>query len=181
MTGSAKRRRLAPGAPISPHKLVDISGETVPVPDPGSLVHLQFRRYAGCPFCTLHLGSIVRRYDDIRAAGIREIVVFHSTVDDLRSYQTEMPFPVVADPDKRLYREFGVDSSLRALLDPRAWGPLWRGVRHKPDPLAGDHRTGHLGRPADFLIAADGRIVARKYGAHAYDQWSVDELLELAR
>src|SRR5260370_10442324 len=31
--------------------------------------------------------------------------------------------------------------------------------------------------PADFLIAPSGRINAVKYGKHAYDQWSVDELL----
>jgi hypothetical protein len=34
--------------------------------------------------------------------------------------------------------------------------------------------------PADFLIATDGAVVARKYGEHADDQWSVDELLRLA-
>ncbi|MGH2947156.1 MAG: peroxiredoxin-like family protein [Solirubrobacteraceae bacterium] len=174
------RRRTAVGALIAAHELVDISGEPVPVPDPESLVHLQFRRYAGCPFCTLHLGSIVQRHDDIRAAGIREVAVFHSTAEDLRSYQPELPFPVVADPEKRLYREFGVGSSLRALADPRAWVPAVRGIRRKPDPLSGDHRTGHLGRPADFLLASDGRVLARKYGAHAYDQWTVDELLGLA-
>jgi hypothetical protein len=29
------------------------------------------------------------------------------------------------------------------------------------------------------LIDPDGRLRAVKYGAHAYDQWSVDELLAL--
>jgi len=38
----------------------------------------------------------------------------------------------------------------------------------------------HLGLPADFLIASDGCVVARKYGRHADDQWSVDEIVELA-
>jgi hypothetical protein len=38
-----------------------------------------------------------------------------------------------------------------------------------------------LGLPADFLIATDGRVRACKYGEHADDQWSVDELLEHAR
>jgi hypothetical protein len=28
------------------------------------------------------------------------------------------------------------------------------------------------------VIASDGRVLARKYGSHAYDQWSVDEILE---
>ena len=40
---------------------------------------------------------------------------------------------------------------------------------------------GPTGLPAEFLIAADGLIKAVKYGRHAYDQWSVDEMLELAR
>jgi len=40
---------------------------------------------------------------------------------------------------------------------------------------------GRLGLPADFLIAPDGRIAALKYGQHAYDQWTVDELLDHAR
>ena len=34
---------------------------------------------------------------------------------------------------------------------------------------------------ADFLIAADGQVLACKYGVHADDQWSVDELLRLVR
>jgi hypothetical protein len=34
--------------------------------------------------------------------------------------------------------------------------------------------------PADFLIAPDGTVIAKKYGTHAYDQWSVDELLKHA-
>jgi hypothetical protein len=46
-----------------------------------------------------------------------------------------------------------------------------------PDP-AGDYV--HLGLPADFLIAPDGRITALKYGRHAYDQWTIDELLDHA-
>lgn len=37
-----------------------------------------------------------------------------------------------------------------------------------------------LGLPADFLIAPDGRVLACTYGAHANDQWSVDDLLLLA-
>ena len=37
---------------------------------------------------------------------------------------------------------------------------------------------GPFGLPADFLIAPDGRLAALKYGQHAYDQWTVDELLD---
>ena len=40
---------------------------------------------------------------------------------------------------------------------------------------------GPTGLPAEFLMTADGLIKAVKYGRHAYDQWSVDEVLELAK
>jgi peroxiredoxin len=169
--------------------LAAISGETVPIPDPdGALTHLQFRRFAGCPICNLHLRSVSARIEEIGAAGIREVVVFHSTADELRKYQDDMPFPVIGDPDKTLYRRFGVEASAKAVLNPRAWRALpsgWRhaianAVAHRRAPLPLAPTNGNLGLPADLLIAADGRVAAVKYGVHAYDQWSVDELLDAA-
>jgi hypothetical protein len=47
--------------------------------------------------------------------------------------------------------------------------------------LPADDGSGHLGQPADFLITLDGRLLACRYGAHANEQWSVDDLLRLAR
>ena len=45
-------------------------------------------------------------------------------------------------------------------------------------PPANLHPTGGLlGLPADFLIDTDGRVIACRHGNHAYDQWSVDDLL----
>jgi hypothetical protein len=153
---------------------------TVRVPDPQRLVHLQFRRYAGCPVCNSHLRSIVERHDEILAAGIAEVVFFHSTAEEVRSYNEDVPLPVIADPNKRVYREFGVESSARAVLDPRAWRPLLKSIVGKRRPLSGDHRSGHFGLAADFLVATDGRVLAAKYGKHAYDHRSVDEILDLA-
>lgn len=74
--------------------------------------------------CHLHLRSVVRRHGEIEAAGVREVVVFHSPAEELRVHTDGLPFAVVADPDKRLYAEFGVESAPRALLSPRAWGPV---------------------------------------------------------
>jgi peroxiredoxin len=153
------------------------------IPDPERLVHLQFRRFAGCPICNLHLRSVVRRHDEIEAAGIREVVVFHSPAEELREY--DLPFAVIPDPEKKLYAEFGVQASPRALLSPRAWGPLIRAVARSSVAIArrreagpgGKQEHGRLGLPADFLIAPDGRVVASKFGQHAYDQWEVDEVL----
>lgn len=171
--------------PVPYRELTSITADRVPVPDPDRLVHLQFRRFAGCPICNLHLRAFVLRQEAIAAAGVREVVVFHSPAADLREQAGHLPFDVIADPDKRLYREFGIESSPRALLHPRAMLAIVRGIsadlpavlrREKPAPKASG---GSLGLPGDFLIAPDGRVLAAKYGRHANDQWSVDEMLAL--
>jgi hypothetical protein len=188
MPTTRRSKRWEPGAVIAGRELDTVSSGRVAVPDPGRLVHLQFRRFAGCPVCNLHLRSIVRRHDEIEAAAIREVVVFHSTAEELREHTADLPFAVVADPDKRLYTEFGVESAPRALLDPRVWGTILRAIGHALPSVIHRRRPapslnpdgGRLGLPADFLLAADGRVLAVKYGEHAYDQWSVDELLQLA-
>jgi hypothetical protein len=40
--------------------------------------------------------------------------------------------------------------------------------------------NGILGLPADSLILANGKILALRYRARAYDNWDADELLRLA-
>ncbi|AUX48851.1 alkyl hydroperoxide reductase [Sorangium cellulosum] len=179
--------RLSPGAVVAGRELESVTGAPVHVPDPARLTHLQFRRFAGCPVCHLHLRSFVRRHDEIAAAGVREVVLFHSPAGELREHAAGLPFAVVADPEKRLYREFGVESAPRALLDPRAFWPILRAIAHglpavvaRRQPLPSpDPQGGRLGLPADLLIASDGRVLAAKYGEHVDDQWSVDTLLTL--
>jgi hypothetical protein len=101
--------------------LETLSGTAVRMPGPDHFVHVQMRRFSGCPICNLHLRSISTRLDGITAAGVSEVVVFHSTIDELRRYESELPFTVVADPRKDLYRTVGVESSPRPVLNPRFW------------------------------------------------------------
>lgn len=160
-------------------ELETVAGDRITIPDPNRPIHLQFRRFAGCPICNLHLRTFVQRYAEIQAAGIREVVVFHSPKEELRDY--DLPFDVIADPTKKLYREYGIETSPRALLDPRAWGAIIRGILHGGNHPALRQPNGRLGLPGDFLIDPNGEIVASKHGVHANDQWSVDELLALVR
>ena len=101
----SKDATVGTGSVVSPRDLTSVSGDAVPIPDPNRLVHLQFRRFAGCPICNVHLQSIVRRHDEIANAGIREVVVFHSTDDELRHYVGDLPFTVIGDPEKVLYAD----------------------------------------------------------------------------
>jgi hypothetical protein len=93
--------KLRPGAVISARELITIGSMRIRLPDPTGVVHLQFRRYAGCPFCDLHLRSIVRRHQELVATGIREVVVFQSSSAELLAQQGDVPFAVIADPSNR--------------------------------------------------------------------------------
>ncbi len=174
-------RRLVPGARIAVRELTTVRSEPATVPDPAGLTHLQFRRYAGCPICNLHLRSFTLRHAELAAAGIREFAVFHSTPEALAPYQGSLPFDLIADPARTMYREFAVEKSIRAVLYPSTWVAAVRGLSRHLAPQNDTGDGGHIGLPADFLIAPDGVIVACKYGIHANDQWTVDQVLAAAR
>ena len=163
------------GDVVRDYELVDIHGNMVSVPQPGRIVHLQFRRYSGCPVCNLHLRSIARRHEEIYAAGIREVVVFHSDSATMREFQGELPFAAISDPEKVLYAEFGVEETspveaLKAALSPRSWRAAGRALTRAPSLRGTAGREGgHLGLPADFLIRPDGRVLAAKYGEYVDD------------
>jgi peroxiredoxin len=169
------------GEKVGARTLTTITGEQVSIPSLDHSVHLQFRRFAGCPICSLHMREVAGRNAEINAAGVTEVVLFHSSADKLRRYQADLPFAVVADPDRKLYKEFGVESSFASVLHPRAMLAAVRGMRTQPLTGAMDRSEDHAGKPADFLIGSDGTVLACKYGKHPDDQWSVDELLNLAQ
>lgn len=170
-------RKFKPGDFVPARTLESVTGGPIKVPDPNRLVHLQFRRFVDCPICNTHLARLRGRAHEIEAAGIKEVIVFHSSARSIRSYQKDLPFVLVGDPTKALYKEFGVEASLR-FLSPRSLRAAVRGVAHGHFGLR--LGGGPMGLPADFLIAPSGQIKAAKYGTDAYDQWSAEELIALA-
>jgi len=172
--------KFSPGDVVPATALETIHGKPLQLPDAGSRwVHLQFRRFAGCPVCNFHLLTFARRQGELAAAGIREVVLFHSSAQEMRKYQAQLPFDCVADPAKAHYRRFGVETSRLAFLHPRVF---WSGLRWvlATGRFYRKAENGITGLPADVLIDARGTVVAVKYGGHADDHWEVDELLALA-
>jgi len=171
--------KFRPGDVLPPTVMKTVTGEAIKIPGAKNLVHLQFRRFVDCPICNTHIDELRRRAREIEAAGITEVIVFHSSPSSIRSYQKDVPFLMVGDPQKALYRAFGGESSI-SFVSLNSLGAAFRGMAHGHFALR-VVGGGPLGLPADFLIAPSGRINAVKYGTDAYDQWSVDELLGLAQ
>ncbi len=174
--------RLSIGSKIHDLSVSTIQGGTIAIPNKSSsLIHIQFRRHAGCPICNLHMRSVMKRYDEIRAAGVEEVVFFHSKEEDMKDHLGSLPFACVADPGKDYYKVFGVETSLVGYLNPKNLIAAIKGTKEL-DPRIYTRRpeNGNLGMPADFLINSDGAIVDLKYGTYADDQWTVDEILAKA-
>ncbi|HZU51145.1 MAG TPA: AhpC/TSA family protein [Sphingomicrobium sp.] len=179
--------RLLPGE-RSPILRLNAADDALDLASGNLPTHLQFRRFAGCPVCSLHIASFRRRADELRPV-VREVMIFHSTIGEIDRYVHDLPFHVVADPTKRIYRAFGVENGRAVFTNPLGWPAILRSVTSTLARVL--NRTaafpplsplgGRLSLPADFLIAADGMVAAVHYGKHVDDSWSVDEVLEQAR
>jgi peroxiredoxin len=184
--------KLAVGDIVPVTTFTTFKGETISLADSKTpLIHIQFRRFAGCPICDLHLRSVIKQEDELTALGISEVVFFHSTPEELKEHTSYLPFPCIADPTKDLYKKFGTESG-KGYADAFTWHvagvlpkligstavDLVKGERKIPplNPTGGRHQY-----PADFLVNKEGKVLAVKYGKDTADQWSVKELLELAK
>ena len=176
---------LKVGDVINPRELETIRGDRIRIPDPEHLVHLQFRRFAGCPVCNLHLKSIERRHDEILEGGIKEVVVFYSTREGMLEFQGSLPFAAISDPERKLYAEFSANrrASPLVVFNPRSWIAIVNTARgYRTVQGAGRRKDEErMGLPSDFLIDRHGGILAVNYGKTVDDHWSVDRLLSLAK
>ncbi len=107
--------------------------------------------------------------------------VFHSPPEALAHLvqgEGAVPFPVLADPRKRVYRLYGVATSFLGLLRPSGWGPALAAARagYRPNWLD-TLRDGIGGLPADFLIGPDGRVERVHYGRSFTDSMQPEEVL----
>lgn len=172
--------KKAVGDEVSLAKLVNIKDQSVMIPLAGKFTHLQFRRFAGCPVCNLHLQSFFKRANEIKASNVNEVIVFHASKKRMLDNVIDVPFDLIADPSRGLYKQFAVEGSWGALLSFDVIKKAIKGISKfgvkMPQSLEAE-----LGLPADFLIDDTGKIIALKYGAHAGDQWSVDDMLDIVR
>jgi hypothetical protein len=155
----------------------DIQGAALQVPHQILWTHLQFRRYAQCPICNLHVREFFHNHEKIHRAGIQEVIIFQSTREQLMGQLHDGKVHVVADPTRQLYEAFGVQNSMLSVIHPAAWWSAMKGAvefgMHLPSSA-----ESMFGLPADFLVDNEGVVIAAHYGRHADDHWSVEDLIQ---
>lgn len=148
----------------------------------GRTVLVKFYRFATCPVCNLHLHRFIAQYKQLEALGLTTVVLYHSPNAKLESTQTDLPpFDLVGDPEKRIFRAYGVETGWAGMFSPAVMRDYLQALLagYKPGLLTSE--GGINGNPADFLIDADGRIAYAHYGRHYADSLTAPQIAELRR
>ena len=172
--------RIQPGQPAKNFTTEDISGNAITLNDyAGQKVMLSFYRYAACPLCNLRVHDLIQHYASFINRNLSLVAVFQSPSASIRRYvgKQDIPFPVIADPERRLYRLYGVESSWPGFI----WGSL------RLPTVASALMKGFLpGKmegvksmvSADFLIGPDSTIQVAYYGSDIGDHLPIEKINE---
>ncbi len=145
---------------------------------------LSFFRYSTCALCNLRIHQLIEAYPEYHRRGLEVVAVFESAAENVRANvdKQHVPFPLVADPEARLYDLFGVEVSeakIQVSMAQDLSGPT-AAAAAIGYPLAREDGGNFHRMPADFLIAADGTLAAVHYseilGTHLPSA-AIDELL----
>jgi peroxiredoxin len=155
-------------------------GETVSLGQfAGKPLLLMFLRYASCPMCNLRLHDFAREYPRLQERGLEAVAFFHSSALRIRAHAggRHYSFPLVADPEFRVYGSYGVETSwprlLLSMARPSFYVDWLRSLHHR---FWGGTAWQMAKMPADFLIGPDGRIVTAHYGRDIGDHLPVPRI-----
>ena len=172
--------KAAPGSFAMPFSTVDVHGHPVSLENfRGRPVLLMFFRYASCPMCNLRLHDFAKEYPRLHARGLSAVAFFHSSARAIRrnAGRRNHPFPLVPDPDQKIYRAFGVRTSWGGLLKSMALPSFYRDwIRSIRHGFWGGADIQMATMPADFLVGPDGRLLLVHYGRDIGDHISLAEI-----
>lgn len=167
----------------APHfQAESLTGNTVSLEDyKNKNILIKFYRFATCPVCNLHLRGFMRQFNELSNAGLSVVVIFHSPKWRLEENMSDqLPFQILSDPNKKIFRSYGVKKSLMGMFS-------WAVMRDYARALAAgfssgmfSHDGGIIGHPADLLVDKDGIIRYVHYGQNYADSLSVNQVLDAA-
>jgi peroxiredoxin len=64
--------------------------------------------------CRYHVGQLGRLYPQFQSSGTEIVVILGANPDQAKVYADSLhvTFPVLADPDREVYREFGLEKAM---------------------------------------------------------------------
>lgn len=142
----------------------------------GGKLLLSFYRYASCPLCNLRVHDLIEKHSSFKERGLEMIGFFQSPKESLLTYlgKQKPPFPIIPDPDRKVYQLYGVESS---------WFGFIKGLKIR-DFLKAKKKGFSPGKmegkknliPADFLIDKNQIIQRAYYGKDIGDHLPIEEI-----
>lgn len=143
---------------------------------------LIFMRYYGCTLCQYDIHQLYMHYNELIAGGGQILVVLQSDpkklADDLKTPEA-LPFPIICDPEQKLYREFSIEpaASKAKMADVKVMAKIAKataaGFKH------GDYEGNELQLPAAFVLDAGRKLTYVRYAQTVSDMPEIGELVEL--
>ncbi|XMB87100.1 peroxiredoxin family protein [Mycoplasmatota bacterium WC44] len=171
-----KKGQVAPNFLVKDYYGNDVSIDALK----GQKVLLSFYRYASCPLCNLRIHNIINKMDYFRERNLNVIAVFQSPLESMKQYvgNQEVPFPLISDPEWKLYKKYGVQTSFMGLIKAvfKRMGELKKAGKKGFKIGKSDGKMTTI--PADFLINEQGQIEVDYYGADIGDHLPFERIME---
>ncbi len=163
----------------------DIYGKEVKLSEfKGKKVILSFYRNVNCPFCNRRVHQIMGNNFKLKKTGVQLVLMFESSNEKLRSsvfHQGISPWPIVGDPDKKVYKQYGVEQSTLKMMKTMFISSVGQAKRDTKELNLPEDKDASMNLiPADFFIDENFKIVRAHYGKHLDDHVTIEDLKSFA-
>jgi peroxiredoxin len=119
--------------------------------------------------CNLRVSQMIERRAEFERYGLAILGVFQSPPERLAKYvgKQEPPFPLLSDPEEKLYALYGLEASFAKYIAPAVLPKLAKAMAKGFMPGATDGSITRV--PADFLIDENGMVADAFYGRDIAD------------
>jgi peroxiredoxin len=167
--------QIQAGAHAPAFSAEDIFGNPIELRDyAGKRLLLCFFRNAACAICNLRVHELILRYPEYRRGGLEILAVFESPRENMLQYvdRQDAPFPLIADPQARLYALYGVETSeskvAKTMSMPETQDTI-RAAAAQGFALTQEAGSNFNRMPAEFLIGPDLTIQHAQYAKYVMD------------
>lgn len=165
----------------------DIYGNKINLSDfKGKKIHLGFFRNVNCPFCNLRVHQLSKLNVAFKEKDLTMLYFFESDPKLLLKsifHQEISPIPLIGDPEKRIYAQYGVEASVLKVISTLFFKGTMKDMKAgKALNLPGekDKDATQSLMPADFLIDEKFIIQNAYYGKNLNDHIAIDEISRFA-
>lgn len=176
--------RLKKGQRAPMFEVKDIFDQTISLETyRGNRLLISFYRFSSCPFCNLRIAKLLEHYPEYQKKGLKAMNFWQSSKENMLEHigEQELQMPFIADKNKEVYKQYGVE---------RSWRGVFKLLFQNPSLVTEALRT-HLPQtstkgektliPADFLINPDLTIHRAYYGRHIGDHIPFEDIYKFLK